>query len=141
MALLHFVLMFVLMYAMVDRITYVYPNMNQVYMAALMTSLCFFWKSSSWETCTETGQSSSLIAAVSVAIFMVSFVFIRLQAGINDGEFLRSMISHHSGAILMCREASLTDPEVRSLCTRIIRSQQEEINQMRTMLERLGSAK
>ncbi len=35
-----------------------------------------------------------------------------MQAGIGDKEFLRSMIPHHSGAILMCEQATLTDPEM-----------------------------
>ncbi len=141
MTLLHFVLMYVLMYAMVDRIAYVYPNMNQVYMAALMTSPMLLLEVLLMGNMYGNKAILKSIAAVSVAIFVVSFVFIRIQAGINDDEFIRSMIPHHSGAILMCREASLTDPEVRSLCTRIIRSQQEEIDQMRTILDRLGKTK
>ena len=46
------------------------------------------------------------------------------------------MIPHHSGAILMCREASLTDPEIVALCGQIQRSQRAEIEQMRQILER-----
>ena len=46
------------------------------------------------------------------------------------------MIPHHSGAILMCREASLRDPELKTLCQDIIRSQQQEIEQMKGILAR-----
>ena len=38
MAALSFVAMYVLMYAMVDRVANVHPNLNQLYMAALMTA-------------------------------------------------------------------------------------------------------
>lgn len=38
MAVLSFVSMFVLMYAMVARFSDIYPNFNQVYMAALMAA-------------------------------------------------------------------------------------------------------
>jgi hypothetical protein len=38
MAALSFVSMYVLMYAMVDRLANVYPNLNQAYMAGLMTA-------------------------------------------------------------------------------------------------------
>jgi len=46
------------------------------------------------------------------------------------------MIPHHSGAILMCREASITDPEIKSLCQMIMEGQQQEIDQMRAILNR-----
>jgi uncharacterized protein (DUF305 family) len=64
------------------------------------------------------------------------FVAMRTQAGIGDREFLRSMIPHHSGAILMCREAAITDPELVALCKDIVRSQTAEIAQMEAMLHR-----
>jgi uncharacterized protein (DUF305 family) len=54
---------------------------------------------------------------------------------IGDRAFLRSMIPHHSGAILMCEEARLEDPEVRALCKEIIESQQREIDWMQARLE------
>jgi uncharacterized protein (DUF305 family) len=38
----------------------------------------------------------------------------------------------------MCREADLSDPEILTLCTQILESQQREIDQMKAILERLG---
>ena len=46
------------------------------------------------------------------------------------------MIPHHSGAILMCQQASLTDPEVLGLCEEIVSSQEREIAQMKAILAR-----
>jgi uncharacterized protein (DUF305 family) len=46
------------------------------------------------------------------------------------------MIPYHSGAILMCREASLSDPELVSLCGEITQAQREEIEQMERIAER-----
>jgi len=48
------------------------------------------------------------------------------------------MIPHHSGAILMCQEASLSRPEIVKLCGEIIKSQREEIDQMKAILARLN---
>ena len=64
------------------------------------------------------------------------FVFIRQQTAIADEQFLRSMIPHHSGAILMCERATLRDAKLRELCDAIISSQQEEIALMSAMLDR-----
>ena len=58
------------------------------------------------------------------------------QGAVGNEQFLRSMIPHHSGAILMCEQASLTDPEIIALCAQIIPSQSQEIQQMQEILER-----
>ena len=52
--------------------------------------------------------------------------------------FLRSMIPHHAGAILMCEQAPIQDAEIRQLCQTIISSQQQEIDQMKAKLAELG---
>ena len=56
----------------------------------------------------------------------------------TDEQFLRSMIPHHAGAILMCQEASIEDQEIRELCRSIIASQQTEIDLMKAKLDQLG---
>lgn len=55
----------------------------------------------------------------------------------NDKQFLRSMIPHHAGAILMCEQASIQDAEIQELCRTIISGQQEEIDQMKAKLRQL----
>lgn len=78
------------------------------------------------------------IVYASALIVLVAFLLlIREQGGIGDKQFVRSMIPHHSGAILMCREAALRDQELKELCGRIMGSQREEIEQMERILERL----
>ena len=66
------------------------------------------------------------------------FFFIRQQTAISDRQFLRSMIPHHSGAILMCNEASLQDHRILELCKTIVAGQQQEIDQMRAILADLN---
>ena len=61
----------------------------------------------------------------------------RQQAAVADVQFVKSMIPHHSGAILMCREASLADAELKDLCSSISAGQRAEIEQMRRVLARL----
>jgi len=53
----------------------------------------------------------------------------------DDLHHPRSMIPHHSGAILMCEEAPIHDPEIKVLCEGIVKSQAEEIALMEAMLE------
>jgi uncharacterized protein (DUF305 family) len=76
---------------------------------------------------------------MSAVVLVTSRVLIRQQAAISDRQFLRSMIPHHAGAILMCEEAPIRDPEVKALCQGIIASQQSEIAWMRAKLTSAGS--
>jgi uncharacterized protein (DUF305 family) len=66
-----------------------------------------------------------------------SFFATRSQAFIDDRQFIDSMIPHHSGAILMCREAKLSDSELLTLCDEIIQAQRSEIDQMEEIASRL----
>ena len=77
------------------------------------------------------------LIVLSVVALAAFWFLIRFQAGVRDEQFLRSMIPHHAGAILMCRKAPIEDAEIRSLCRQIIESQQREIDQMKDILGRL----
>jgi uncharacterized protein (DUF305 family) len=79
-----------------------------------------------------------VIVAVSVIAGIASFLLIRQQTAVSDRQFLRSMIPHHAGAILMCENAQVSDPEIKDLCKSIISSQQQEIDQMKTKLNELS---
>jgi hypothetical protein len=46
-----------------------------------------------------------------------------MQTAIGDIQFLKSMIPHHSGAILMCERASIQDAQIKELCRTIIQGQ------------------
>jgi uncharacterized protein (DUF305 family) len=50
---------------------------------------------------------------------------------------MKAMIPHHSSAIMTSTQADILDPEVKALSEKIIRSQQEEIAQMKAILKRM----
>jgi len=137
MTALSFVAMYVLMYAMVNAAGNALPNLNQFYMAGLMTAAMVVIELGLMRAMYENKRLNALIAAAGVLALIVFWVFIRRQTAISDRQFLRSMIPHHAGAILMCQRASIHDPEIRRLCQNIISSQQAEIDQMKGMLREL----
>ena len=137
MAFLSFLAMYALMYSMVDSFANVYMSFNQVYMAALMTAPMVVIELIVMRMMYKDARLNALIMLASVVVGGAMFFFIRQQSAIGDRQFLRSMIPHHAGAILMCREASLEDPELKALCQGIMSSQQREIDQMTTKLRAL----
>jgi len=137
MGAIHFLLMYALMYAMVDRFANVFMNLNQVYMAGIMTAPMLILEVALMGSMYANKRALAILAGASLLVFTLFFVFIRQQTAIGDREFLQSMIPHHGGAVLMCTQAPIEDPEVLDLCGQIIASQQAEIDQMKQILERL----
>ena len=138
MTVLSFVAMYILMYAMVDRLSNVIPNFNQFYMAGLMTAAMVVIELLVMRGMYQDRKLNAILLAVSIVALVGTFAMIRQQTAVADEQFLKSMIPHHSGAILMCRNASLRDPELKSLCQSIVEGQQAEIDQMRAKLRELA---
>jgi uncharacterized protein (DUF305 family) len=135
---LHFIAMYILMYAMVhDLAANVYNSWNNAYMAALMTSSMGAIELGLMGKMYPNKKWNIAIVVLSVLVLVGSWMFIRKQTAIGDTQFIRSMIPHHSGAILMCREANIEDTELKALCGEIIEGQQREIDQMKNILGRL----
>ena len=120
---------------MVDSIGSVYMSVNQVYMAAVMPAPMVAIELLVMRSMYSNAGLNKLLVAGSVIVGAAMFVAIRQQVAISDAQFLRSMIPHHSGAILMCREAVISDPELKVLCEEIVSGQQREIEQMTAKLQ------
>jgi hypothetical protein len=138
MAALSFVAMYILMYAMVDRFANALPNINQAYMAALMTAPMVLIELVVMRAMYTDKKLTGAIAVAALLLGVGAWFGIREQAGVADGQFLRSMIPHHAAAILMCKEARLRDAEVEALCRTIVANQSSEIDQMKALLAKLG---
>ncbi|WP_066625542.1 DUF305 domain-containing protein [Brevundimonas vesicularis] len=129
-----FVIMFLVMYTMIASLDHFYLNLNNVYMTLMMVAPMGLLMLGFMRGMYPSGKVNLAIAAGAVVIFLFAFWGMRTQAFVGDHEFLRSMIPHHSGAVLMCEQAKLSDPRIVSLCDDIVRSQREEIAQMKALL-------
>lgn len=134
---LSFIYMYALMYAMVNTFSDVFNNVNQFYMAGLMAAPMAIVELVLMKSMYQNKKMNMTIYAVSALATLLFWFGIRSQTGVGDSQFVRSMIPHHSGAILMCQEANILDPELKTLCGQIVKGQQEEIDQMRKISERL----
>ena len=136
MLLVSFVAMYFLMYAMVDGLDNVYASWNQVYMAGVMTAAMLVIELALMWSMYPDRKLNLVLLGVGLALGVGCWWGIREQAAIGDAQFLRSMIPHHAGAILMCEEADLSDAELRKLCGQILAAQRTEIAQMKALLGR-----
>lgn len=136
-SIVHFLIMYAVMFTMVDRASSIFLNVNNLYMTGMMLApmvilmpltMAIMYPNKKWNT---------WIYISSAVVFVAFYIFMRTQAFVGDKQFLRSMIPHHSGAILMCGESKINDPEIKNLCSSIIQSQKAEVDQMKRILERL----
>jgi uncharacterized protein (DUF305 family) len=141
MGVLSFVAMYILMYAMVNTMNNVFTNINQFYMAGLMTAAMMVIELAVMGGMYRNKKLNSTILITSVIALAGFFWLIKGQSAVSDKQFLKSMIPHHAGAILMCEEANITDPEIKKLCESILAGQQKEIDQMKSKLAELKGNK
>ncbi len=130
------IIMYLVMFVMIDSVDSFYNNLKMFYMTLMMVAPMVVLMILGMRGMFPSKGVNVTLIAVSLIAFFGSFALIRTQTTIGDTAFLRSMIPHHSGAILMCREARLTDPEVVRLCEAIEQSQRQEIDEMKAILAR-----
>ena len=134
--LLSAVIMYLGMFAMIWSGGEFIQNINFIYMALIMwapMSVVMLWTMKSMY---RNSRWNIALYALFALVFLLSLWAMREQLLVGDRQFLRSMIPHHSGAILMCERSKLADPEIRSLCDGIVQGQAEEIAQMKAILAR-----
>lgn len=108
--------MYILMYSMVNTFDNLYNNLNKFYMAAIMTAPMVVFEIVLMKAMYQNKALNTVIVLVSIAALALFLLFIRQQTAIADKQFLRSMIPHHSSAILMCQQADISDSEIKDLC-------------------------
>lgn len=111
-------------------------NVNFLYMALIMWAPMAIVMMLTMKSMYQDRRLNIILYAVFALTLVLSFAAIRAQSLVGDRQFLRSMIPHHSGAILMCERSTIRDPEIQQLCREIIASQKAEIDQMKTLLDR-----
>jgi uncharacterized protein (DUF305 family) len=131
-----FVIMYLVMYTMIASLNHLYLNINNAYMTLMMVMPMAIVMLVAMRSMFPSRRLNLAIVIGAVVVFIASFLAMRTQAAVGNEQFLRSMIPHHSGAILMCEQSAITDPEISALCRQIVKSQTAEIAQMQAILER-----
>jgi hypothetical protein len=130
------VLMYLITFVNIADISHFENNSNRVYMALLMAAPMVIIMLLVMRSMFKNDKLNLRLYAGAGGAIVLLFFLIRTQTPIGNKQFLHSMIPHHSSAILMCEQSTITDPEIADLCVEIVRSQREEIAQMQRILER-----
>ena len=129
------VVMFVLTYTNSYAFDHVRWSEERVYMALLMggamsvVMLGFMWSMH------KNAKVNVAIVLASVALMGGALYLSRSQRFVDDREYMKGMIPHHSIAILTSEHADLDDVRVCELANSIIRAQREEIAEMDWLID------
>ena len=134
------VVMFVLMYSTIYSLDHVWWSDTKMFMALYMGAtmavimLAFMLKMYDNKT-------------VNLSIFGGSAVLIALglwlaqsQETVQDVDWMKAMIPHHSIAIMTSERAEISDPRVRRLADEIILAQKREIAEMEALIADVGGS-
>ena len=135
MAVAMFVAMYFIMYAMIDGLNNLIPNINNLYMTLLMVSAMLIIELLIMKGMYQNKKINWAVITVSLAIGIFSWFGIREQINVGDKQFVKGMIPHHAAAVLMSEKAKLTDPELIELQKNILETQAKEIEFMKRKLK------
>lgn len=110
----------------IDKLDDFYFSLNDLYMTSLMTGWMFFFMGIL--------QLDKYTILFGLILVLLSFYFIRKQSFVNEIQYLRGMIPHHSMAILMSKQLKQQPHTIQHLLDQIIETQEKEIILMKNYL-------
>lgn len=137
MLIISFVIMYAVMFLNVDKLDHVYLSTTRTYMSLLMVTPMAVLMLVMMPGMYKDKKKNTAIMISAIIVFATALTFLRQQVLVTDQQYMKAMIPHHSSAIMVSQEANLTDPELKKLAGEIIKSQEEEIAQMKSILKRL----
>lgn len=127
--------MFLLMYVNTYSADHIFFSETRFWMTFVMGAvmamvmLLFMW--SMYKNTTK----NFIILGVAVVTFALALWLVRSQETVDDVEYMKAMIPHHSIAIMTSERAHIRDPRTRELAKDIIIAQRREIAEMKYLIE------
>ena len=137
MMLISFLIMYFVMFSNMDDISHYHTSLTRIYMALLMVTPMAVVMILMMGNMYPNKKMNTTIILGSIVLFIVIFAGLRTQTPVDDVQYMKAMIPHHSSAIMVSKHANIKDPEVKKLSEEIIQSQEKEITEMNQMIERL----
>ncbi|CAN5219151.1 DUF305 domain-containing protein [soil metagenome] len=132
-----FFIMYLVMFLNIDKSDHYYTSATRIYMALLMVAPMAVVMMLMMGKMYPNKKYNTSIIICSIIVFGVVLAALRTQTPISDVQYMKAMIPHHSSAIMVSKHANIKDPEVKQLSEGIIASQEKEIAEMKSIIERM----
>lgn len=133
------VVMYGLMYLNTWALDHVFWSETRAWMALLMGAVMAVIMLGFMRSMYRRTALNGAIVAAAAVVFAGSLWLVRSQTTVDDVDYMKAMIPHHSIAIMTSTRARITDPRVRELADEIIEAQQREIGEMKSLIADLES--
>ena len=130
-------IMYIAMYLNSYEYAHVFWSETRFYMSLMMGAIMAVVMLSFMLSMYQDKGKNLAIVIGSVVLFSGSLYLVRSQTTIEDVSWMKAMIPHHSIAILTSKRAKLSDPRVKELAGEIIKAQNREIAEMKSLIEDL----
>lgn len=137
MMIISFVIMYSVMFLNMESILHYHTSLTRIYMSVLMVAPMAVVMMLMMGKMYSDRKVNAVIIGTGLLLFILALTFLRTQTLVDDTQYMRAMISHHSSAIMTSKNADITDPEVKKLSEKIIQTQEDEIKQMESILARM----
>jgi uncharacterized protein (DUF305 family) len=131
------VVMFGLMYLNTYQLDHVYFSETRAYMALIMGAVMAIVMLAFMLHMYRNRAANAAIFIGSAVVFAASLYLVRSQATVDQVDYMKAMIPHHSIAILTSSRATILDPRVRRLADGIRDTQVREIAEMKALVAEL----
>lgn len=128
-------IMYWLMYLNTYQLDHVYVSESRTYMAIIMGAAMAVIMLAFMQHMLTNRRANVGIAVCSIIVFFLALWLVRSQVTVDDVSYMKSMMPHHSVAILTSKRAHISDPRVRRLADQIIDSQTREISEMKMLIQ------
>ena len=128
------IIMYIAMYLNSYEYAHVFWSETRFYMSLMMGAIMAVVMLSFMLSMYKDKSKNLAIVIGSVVLFSGSLYLVRSQTTIEDVSWMKAMIPHHSIAILTSKRANLSDPRVKALADEIIKAQNREIAEMKSLI-------
>ena len=132
-----FFIMYLVMFLNITEFSHYYTSITRIYMAILMVAPMAVVMILMMGKMYPNKKMNAGIIMASIAVFILTLAALRTQTPINDVQYMKAMIPHHSSAILTSKKANIQDPDVKKLSEEINKAQEEEIAEMKAKINEL----
>lgn len=131
------IVMYIMMYFNTYAWDHIYFSETRAYMALYMGAAMAVIMLAFMGNMYKKTKLNLAVYGISVVLFAVGIWGVRSQATVDQVDWMKAMIPHHSIAILTSSRADIEDPRVRKLADDIITAQEREIGEMQQLIKEL----
>jgi len=128
------VVMYGLMYLNSYALDHVFFSETRTYMALYMGAIMTLIMLAFMLNMYKNRARNVAIFISALLVFAGALWLVRSQATVDDVDWMKAMIPHHSIAILTSERARISDLRVRDLADEIIEAQRREIAEMKALI-------